>query len=218
MRLFSSGTEGCEGIWCSSRHTFLHYCFYKSNCWLNCIRQRICEILCCSDRFFQPPWCGSLSRLYYKAIWCVIIHRQSFWQKCCDLWWLGHLWSPVSQSSEDLWEISEWQWKGHFSLSFAAWGLRWHSSPIKLMLLGVLTNPSSLLCLSGTGWSSGSVGRMSQWRWGHWPLRPKFRWVRLVIFLLYYYCPLVLFLQSCLPFSMILFEFTPRKIIWLQYK
>lgn len=78
-----------------------------------------------------------------------------------------------------------------------------------------LTNPLSVLCLFGTGWSSGSVGRMSQWRWGHRPLRPKFRWVRLVIFLLYYYCSHVLFHQKCSPFFIVLFETTPCKIILL---
>lgn len=40
--------------------------------------------------------------------------------------------------------------------------------------------------LSDTGWHSGGIRWMPKWWWRHWPLRPKFRWVRLVILCCYY--------------------------------
>lgn len=58
--------------------------------------------------------------------------------------------------------------------------------------------------LSDTGWHSGGIRWMSKWRWRHWPLRPKFRWVRLVI--LCYYLKAITFL--CFAFHLYSLCFT----------
>lgn len=81
--LFSSGTDGFEQIWCSSHHVSALTVFIKQlpaklyssgDLWNLCVCVYVC--LCCSDQYFQLPWCGSLSRLYYKTIWHVIIYRR----------------------------------------------------------------------------------------------------------------------------------------------